>query len=120
MVRPGDRLKELLEALGPVLEGLVGELRLSFDYFESQHDRKIEQFFLSGGSSRFGVLPALLRSWVPTSEGSPIYSGQYGKRCSLEGPGSLSRSGVHMRSPSVLASQRRSLAPMLRIHIAGN
>jgi type IV pilus assembly protein PilM len=60
-IQPGERLKELLEALGPVLESLLGELRLSFDYFESQYDKRVEHLFLSGGSSRFGGLKPLLK-----------------------------------------------------------
>ena len=60
-LRPGDRLKDLREAIGPVLENLIGELRLSFDYFESQYDKRVERLFLSGGSSRLAGLTPLLK-----------------------------------------------------------
>ena len=72
-LRPAERLKELQEIWGPILENLAGELRLSFDYFESQYDKRVERLFLSGGSSRLMGLPALLKeqfqaevvSWNP-------------------------------------------------------
>ena len=65
-LRPGDRLKELMEGVDPILENLIGELRLSFDYFESQYDKKVEHLFLSGGSSRFGGLLPLLKEHFQT------------------------------------------------------
>ena len=69
-LRPGDRLKELQEIWNPLLENLVGELRLSFDYFESQYDKRVERVFLSGGSSRLTGLAALLKEQFQTEVAS--------------------------------------------------
>lgn len=54
---PGERAEEVMEAvLGP-LDDLMSEISLSFDYFENQHDKIIEQVMVSGGTCRLtGVL----------------------------------------------------------------
>lgn len=54
---PGERAEEVMEAvLGP-LDDLMGEIGLSFDYFESQHDTVIEEVLVSGGTCRLaGVI----------------------------------------------------------------
>ncbi len=49
--------EELLELIAAPLETLMGEVRLSFDYFENQYDRKIERIYLSGGSSLLSGIP---------------------------------------------------------------
>jgi type IV pilus assembly protein PilM len=57
---PGERSKEVLEKVQPVLEILVNELHLSFDYYESQFERSIDKVYLSGGSSNLQGLDGFL------------------------------------------------------------
>lgn len=64
---------ELLALIGSPLENLTGEIKLSFDYFENQYDKRVERIYLAGGSSRFpGILKYLQKgfnvealSWNP-------------------------------------------------------
>jgi len=49
-VNPGERLEELREAQQPFFENFINEVRLSFDYYESQFEQSIERVALSGGS----------------------------------------------------------------------
>jgi len=53
---PEDSLEELDEALSQSLDDLGGEVLLSFDYYENQFDNRVEEVFLSGGSSRLSIL----------------------------------------------------------------
>lgn len=55
--------EELLALLGSSLENLMSEVKLSFDYFENQYDKRVDKIYLSGGSSRLpGLLPYVQRS----------------------------------------------------------
>ncbi|MBI4355347.1 MAG: type IV pilus assembly protein PilM [Candidatus Omnitrophica bacterium] len=47
--QPGGRGAEIFEAVKPVIDNLVSEIRLSFNYYESQADHGIEALYLSGG-----------------------------------------------------------------------
>ena len=75
--------EELLAMVGPPLENLVSEIKLSFDYFENQYDKRVEKIYLSGGSSRLpGLLPYVQKnlnieslSWDPFA-GMTISSNQ--------------------------------------------
>jgi type IV pilus assembly protein PilM len=71
---PGDRGGEIGEAIVPLVEDLCHEIRLSFDYFETQFESEVDEILLSGGGSRvpgledafqraFGKTP---RRWDPT------------------------------------------------------
>ena len=62
------------ESILPIIDDLGNEIHLSFDYYENQYDREIDEIYLSGGSS---MLPGLrvtlervfdrrLYSWDPT------------------------------------------------------
>ncbi len=74
--------EELMEAVMPSLDDLANEILLSFDYFENQFDREVEEVYLSGGGARLtGVEQALERTlgrptrlWDPT-EGIEIHDG---------------------------------------------
>ncbi|MCE9583076.1 MAG: pilus assembly protein PilM [Planctomycetes bacterium] len=74
-----DRVDEMKLAVATLLEDLCHEVRLSFDYFESQYERPVEGIWLSGGASTtpglaeafqtaFGKAPS---KWDPT-EGLPL------------------------------------------------
>jgi len=79
---PGDHPEEVMEAVMPTFDDLANEILLSFDYFENQFDREVEEVYLSGGGSRMaGVEEALERTlnrpthrWDPT-EGIEIHEG---------------------------------------------
>ena len=70
----GDNAEEVRQAVMPVIEDLANEVHLSFDYFENQFDREVEEVFLSGGGSRLPHVEEALekifekraRNWDPT------------------------------------------------------
>lgn len=84
---PGCRLKEVQEALLPVWEEWLDQCRGSFDFYENQFGRGVEQLVVSGGCAR----GTGFRAWVeaatelPTQEWNPL--------ATLEGPAAAS-SGV--------------------------
>jgi type IV pilus assembly protein PilM len=51
---------KLTASLESVLVNLAGELRTSFDYFDSQHSSSVGKIFLSGGGSKFSGLSEML------------------------------------------------------------
>jgi len=53
---PGEHLEEVKEAVYPYIDDLGNEIRLSFDYYENQFDREVDQVFLSGGGARLKFL----------------------------------------------------------------
>lgn len=74
-----DRVDEMKAAVAPLLEDLCHEVRLSFDYFESQYERPVDAIWLSGGGSGTpGLADAVtaafgkpVSKWDPT-EGIPV------------------------------------------------
>jgi type IV pilus assembly protein PilM len=48
---PGERKTEIMGVMMPALEKLVSEVRMSFDYFETQFGRNIDKLYMSGGAS---------------------------------------------------------------------
>ncbi len=79
---PGEHPEEVTEAVMPSFDDLANEILLSFDYFENQFDREVEEVYVSGGGSRMaGMEEALERTlnrpthrWDPT-EGIAIHDG---------------------------------------------
>ena len=79
---PGDHPEEVMEAVMPSFDDLSSEVMLSFDYFENQFDREVEEVYLSGGGARLaGIESAFERilnrpthRWDPT-EGIEIHEG---------------------------------------------
>lgn len=71
---PKDREEEIFSIITPVLNNLLGEISLSFSYYEDQLERGIGKVFLSGGSSKLKGLEKFLSSnlgmevvmWDPT------------------------------------------------------
>ena len=43
--------KELAEVLTPTLEKFISEIRMSFDYFETQFGKNVGRFYISGGGA---------------------------------------------------------------------
>jgi type IV pilus assembly protein PilM len=79
---PGEHPEEVMEAVMPSFDDLANEILLSFDYFENQFDREVEEVYLSGGGARMqGIEEALERTlnrpthrWDPT-DGIEIHEG---------------------------------------------
>ncbi len=71
---PGENVEEIRQAVTPVIEDVANEIHLSFDYFENQFDREVEEVFLSGGGARLPFFEEALekifekraRNWDPT------------------------------------------------------
>lgn len=71
---PGERVEEVRELIAPVMENLTNEIRLSIDYFENQFDKRVEEIFVSGGSSRLPGMNAYIESALKrkTSSWDPL------------------------------------------------
>jgi type IV pilus assembly protein PilM len=73
-VDPGGALESMQEAFLPVLEEIGSEVRLSFDFFESQHEMEVREVYVSGGTVQFPGIDIMLsqilnieaRLWDPT------------------------------------------------------
>lgn len=59
---PKDRGEEILSIVTPALNNLLGEVSLSFSYYEDQLERGIDKVFLSGGSAKLKNLDKFLSS----------------------------------------------------------
>ena len=71
---PGERSEEVMEAASGPLDDLMSEISLSFDFFENQHDKGIEEVMISGGTCKFaGVLDMFAQHFgKPTSLWDPL------------------------------------------------
>ena len=71
---PKEREEEIFSIITPALNNILGEISLSFSYYEDQLERGINKVFLSGGSSKLKKLTKFLSSnlgmevvlWDPT------------------------------------------------------
>lgn len=57
---PGDQIAEIEDSVLPSLDDLGNEIHLSFDFYETQFEREVDDIYISGGGSR---LPGLERSF---------------------------------------------------------
>jgi type IV pilus assembly protein PilM len=48
---PGERLNEVIDACDAAVSNLVSEIRLSMDYFMTEKNMQIDEFFLTGGGA---------------------------------------------------------------------
>jgi type IV pilus assembly protein PilM len=48
---PAERRNEIVNMITPVMERFVSQMRMSFDYFESQFGKNPENLYLSGGTA---------------------------------------------------------------------
>jgi type IV pilus assembly protein PilM len=66
--------EEAQMALGPLLAPLGRELRASIDFFEHQHDRAVNQVFVSGGTARSEFMVKTLKDelGLETKAWSPV------------------------------------------------
>jgi type IV pilus assembly protein PilM len=73
---PQNREEEIFSILTPALNNLVGEISLSFSYYDDQLEHGIDRVFLSGGSSKLKNLSKFLSDnlgmeaiiWDPTAK----------------------------------------------------
>jgi type IV pilus assembly protein PilM len=73
---PGDKVDEIIELIATALDDLGNEVRLSFDYYESQFDRPVDEAFVSGGGCQLPGLERFLerifdvktQRWDPTEQ----------------------------------------------------
>lgn len=71
---PGDKVDEIIELIATALDDLGNEVRLSFDYYESQFDRPVDEAYVSGGGCQLPGLEKFLerifdvktQRWDPT------------------------------------------------------
>ncbi|MCG3134039.1 MAG: Cell division protein FtsA [Planctomycetes bacterium] len=71
---PGDHFETVRDAVLPSIDDLANEIHLSFDYFENQSDRAVDDVLLSGGGSLLKLVPETfekvfekrVRHWDPT------------------------------------------------------
>jgi len=54
--RPGEQAERVRGAVTSAVDDLATEVRLSFEYFENQFDRAVDEVLLSGGGSRLAGL----------------------------------------------------------------
>ncbi|MCR4336180.1 MAG: type IV pilus assembly protein PilM [Candidatus Omnitrophica bacterium] len=61
---PGEKLSEVSSATESVLNHLISEVRLSFDYFATEKNAHVSKIFLTGGASLFvGVTEAFVHQF---------------------------------------------------------
>lgn len=71
---PGDHIEAVRDAVLPSIDDLANEIHLSFDYFENQCDRAVDDVLLSGGGAQLKlveetfekVFEKRVRHWDPT------------------------------------------------------
>ena len=51
-INPQEKSETVEESILPTLDDLGNEIHLSFDYYENQYDREVDEVFISGGSSQ--------------------------------------------------------------------
>ena len=51
-ISPDEKIETIEESILPTLDDLGNEIHLSFDYYENQYDREVDEVFVSGGSSQ--------------------------------------------------------------------
>lgn len=73
-LNPAGKEDMIEESIIPVLDELANEIHLSFDYYENQYERHVDEVYISGGSSKIpGVKTCFERTfdkaihlWDPT------------------------------------------------------
>ncbi|MDD3088097.1 MAG: type IV pilus assembly protein PilM [Candidatus Omnitrophica bacterium] len=61
-----DKLNKIKAGVESALANLAGEIRTSFDYYESQGASSVGKIFLSGGSAKFNGLKEMLEHFLGT------------------------------------------------------
>ena len=87
--KPGEKREEVVKIVTPVLEKFASQVRMSFDYFESQFGKNVERLYLSGGTSYLFNIVDFLKDnletntlmWNPFGRISVLDSTEEVKRC---------------------------------------
>ena len=87
--KPGEKRDEVVKVITPVLEKLASQIKMSFDYFESQFGKNVERLYLSGGTSYLFNIVDFLKDnletntlmWNPFGRISVLDSTEEVKRC---------------------------------------
>ncbi len=71
---PGDRADEVMDACEAAVSHLVSEIRLSMDYFMTENNMQIDEFFLLGGGSLLKGVEAVFEKnlSVPVKTWDPL------------------------------------------------
>ena len=72
--QPGDNLQNIMGACETILTNLASEVRLSFDYFLTEHNMQISKVYLTGGSSLLGGAKDFFSKNLdtPTEQWNPV------------------------------------------------
>lgn len=73
-VQPEGRVDEVEECILPALDDLGNEIHLSFDFFENQFDKEVDEVYISGGSASVPglktsferIFDRRIEAWDPT------------------------------------------------------
>jgi len=63
---PGERKEEVARATMPALEKFISEIRMSFDYFETQFGKSVERLYISGGAAYLFNIQDVLKESLGT------------------------------------------------------
>lgn len=104
---PGGDLPRVEECISSVLEDICHDINISIDYFENQYDKKVDEIFITGGSSNCVGMQETLERTVqkPVSRWNPM---QYVEAdLSAEAMQQLTDSGAQVAIALGLASRIR-------------
>ncbi|MGQ9589544.1 MAG: type IV pilus assembly protein PilM [Planctomycetota bacterium] len=73
-ISPEGKEDVVEESMAPAIDDLANEIHLSFDYYENQYDREVDEVYLSGGTAKAPglqaaferVLDRKVQLWDPT------------------------------------------------------
>ena len=70
----GDIGSQIAQAIAPVLQDLVGQIRLNLDYYRSRYNSQVEKIYLCGGTALMPGLSAYISSelGVPVAIADPL------------------------------------------------
>ncbi|MDD5422259.1 MAG: type IV pilus assembly protein PilM [Candidatus Omnitrophica bacterium] len=60
---PHDKRQSIVDAVKPVVNNLLDEVKLSFNYYENQNGRGVDEIYISGGSSGLAGLEDLFQEY---------------------------------------------------------
>ncbi len=102
---PGEQADLVREAVASVLDDLCNEITLSFDFYQNEFDREVEEVYLSGGSSGLvGLVDSLSQAFGhPTQRWDPTQ--MLDMRISPKAAGDLQAKGSQFAVAVGLASR---------------
>lgn len=83
---PEDKADKVKAGVENVLTNLAGQIRTSFDYYESQNAASVVKIFLSGGASRIGGLTEMLSAslGIPVEPWDPFKQIKIGENIDVQ------------------------------------